>query len=146
MNNNSTLDIVKFREQFPEFSDTSKYTDLYMLEKYNMAICYISDLHCSSLTDDCTQYALYLMIAHLIKIDDEITANVKRGVITSASQGRVSTSFETPPSSGPWDYWLNTTAYGQQLKALLDVNSSGGWYVGGSAVGSAFRRLGGYIN
>ena len=137
------LDIPKFRAEFPQFSDPLIYTDLYIETKWALATCYISDLNCGYLKGSCRQYAIFLMLAHLIALDDMIKNNVNPNFVTSSSEGRVSASFQAPPSTGPWDYWLGKTSYGQQLNALLAANAVGGWYVGGSAVGSAFRGLGG---
>lgn len=139
------LDIAKFRLEFAEFSDPSLYSDLYISAKWDAATCYMSDLNEGRLKDSCRQYGLFLMLAHLILLDDKIKSGVSTAVITSGSEGSVSVSFATPPSSGSWDWWMGLSIYGQQLNALLAAKSAGSFYVGGSPVRNGFRGVGGVI-
>ena len=76
------LDIPKFRTEFPQFSDALIYTDLYIETKWALATCYISDLNCGYLKGSCRQYAIFLMLAHLIALDDMIKNNVNPNFVT----------------------------------------------------------------
>lgn len=139
------LDISKFRELFPAFSDQSKYPTVTIEMKWEVATCYISDLDCGRLKSSCRQYAIFLMMAHLLYIDDCISAGIKLNPTTSVSEGKVSASFAAFPSEGSWDFWLGQSSYGQQLVALLSSVAAGGYYVGGSNVTAGFRGVGGYF-
>lgn len=145
MTNQIELDVPKFRSEFLAYSDQAKYTFAYIETKWDIATCYISDLNCGQLKNNCRQYAIFLMMAHLIYIDDRIAANVKTDPLASVTEGKVSASFAVPPSSGSWEYWLGQSPYGQQLTSILSAAAAGGYYVGGSNVTAGFRDAGGYL-
>ena len=46
------------------------------------------------------------------------------------------------PLKNQWGWWLSISGYGQQLWALLQVNSVGGFYIGGSPILTSFRGYG----
>ena len=89
------------------------------------------------------QLALNLMTAHLAKSFTLISQGKMNVVMTSAGEGPVNISMEPPPAKTMWQWWLATTPYGQQLLALLDVQSAGGYYFGGSCERQGFRKAGG---
>jgi hypothetical protein len=43
------------------------------------------------------------------------------------------------PLKNQWGWWMQISGYGQQLWALLQVKSVGGFYIGGTPTMSAFR-------
>ncbi|MCL2887519.1 MAG: DUF4054 domain-containing protein [Betaproteobacteria bacterium] len=88
------------------------------------------------------QLALNLLTAHLAWLFTKAPAGIT-GVVNSASEGSVSVGMAVPPFKSGWQYWLSQTPYGQQLWALLMVQSAGGLYVGGSMERAAFRKAGG---
>lgn len=138
-----TLDIAKFREYFPEFSDPDIYSDSEIEFVYDTATCYINDKYNYEVSDKCLTQLVYLMLAHLLKISSEIKSGNGSDFVISASEGSVSSSVLAPPAQDQWHWWLNTTVYGQQVLALLEVSSVGGFYVNGSAEIAGFRKGGG---
>lgn len=89
------------------------------------------------------QLALNLLTAHLAWLLAKVLPSGAAGVVGSASEGSVSVGFAVPPFKSGWQFWLSQTPYGGQLWALLQVQSAGGLYVGGSAERAAFRKAGG---
>lgn len=126
--------LATFRELYPQFDDVSD--DVVELTA-TQALCYIG----STCADDC---AIYLMVAHLLQLAANASNNLPGGQITSASIDKVSvTVAQAPGSNNSYTYWLNSTAYGQQLAALLARCAVGGTYVGGLPERAAFRSVGG---
>lgn len=72
-------------------------------------------------------YALSLLAAHVLYLDDEQKKDAENGEpsavgpVTTASVGGVSVSMQTPESSSESDlkWWLNKSPYGQEFLALL---------------------------
>jgi len=64
-------------------------------------------------------------------------------IVTSATEGSVSVSLAEPPNTDTFTYWFSTTTYGLQLIAMLDAQSAGGFYVGGSEERRGFRKING---
>lgn len=138
------LDIAAFRANFSAYADETEYSDMKLLSLYEIGKCYIADNDCT-LAEKCREYALQLMLAHLLYIQDLITAGQPIRVITSASEKDVSVSLAEPPSASNWNHWLNISPYGMQVLSMLDVASVGGFYVGGSPEKRGFRKInGGY--
>lgn len=88
-------------------------------------------------------FALNLMTAHIAKSFKLINAGQAQVVLRGASEGPVNIQMEPPPAKTMWQWWLATTPYGQQLLAFLDVQSAGGFYIGGSCERQGFRKAGG---
>lgn len=135
------ITVNDFRSAMPAFSNTTKYPDatieLFIGQSYN----YISNKNCGSLRDNARKYALELMAAHLLTINDKITSgNVSAGGrITSASIDKISVSLEAPQSKNDWNYWLSLTPYGQALLALLASKAPIGIYSGGKNYRGSLR-------
>ena len=136
------LNVGEFRLAFPVFADEEKYPDVMLLAKYEQGKCYIADNDCT-LAENCRAYALMLMLAHLLYIQDQVFAGNNTQQIASASEGPVSVSFQSPPTSSTFFYWLNATPYGSQIAAMLSVAAVSGFYVGGSPERAGFRKVGG---
>lgn len=136
------LDISAFRVNFDLYADDTKYTDTLLLAQYAIGKCYIADNDCT-MPEECREYALQSMLAHLLYIRDQVNAGNNIGVITSASEGDVSVSLAQPVVDDEWHYWFNSSPFGRELIALLSVQSVGGFYVGGSPERKAFRKING---
>jgi hypothetical protein len=136
------LDIPVFRAMFPAYADETAYPDSTLETYYSIGKCYVKDNDCV-LPSECRAHALNLMLAHLLYIKDLAVLGNKTVVITSATEGPVSVSIAQPPSSDNWTYWLNTTPYGPQVLAMLEVASVGGFYIGGSPERRGFRKING---
>ena len=134
------LDIALFREQLPKFADDVIYTDAIIIVNWDLATCYISDTDYGVLKESCRQYAINLMIGHLLYLNDLISNGSPTGTVTSASEGTVSIGLEPPPSKNQFSFWLNQSPYGQQLLALLKLKGGVGLYVGGFPNTGNFRK------
>ena len=142
-----TLDLVVFRAQFPQFGSVATISDATINAQFAAATNYISDQYGGCYFNTArgiavqTQ-ALYLMTAHLCAISLNIAMGTVAGVLTASTVDKVSITLEPPPLANQWQYWLQTTPYGQQLLALLQVSAVGGAYFGGRPELAAFRRPG----
>jgi hypothetical protein len=144
---------ANFRQLFQAFADTVKYPTATLSMYWTVASDYIStdDNPCNNLNGASLQLALDLMCAHLTTLFTADAGNVAGGgdpgqqatIETSSTIGAISVSNLPPPVKDAWDYWLNQTAYGQQLLALLKIKAVGGFYVGGLPEGAGFRKFGG---
>ena len=144
MATHNVLDIPAFRIAYPAFADVVKFPDVMLNAMYQNAGNYISQNDSASgLNGAMLDYALQLMTAHLLQSSVLIASGQTSVIITSSSVGSVSVSTMPPPVKSAFGFWLATTAYGQQLRAMLTVQSVGGWSVGGSPERSAFRKVGG---
>lgn len=139
------LDPTAFAAMFPALASVSTPA----LQGYwTMANGYIAESF--ALTGDRLQLALNLMTAHLAQSFQIINGpsgngagGSTPGVVIGGSEGSVSASMAPPPTKSGWQYWLATTAYGQQLWALLQIRGAGGFYIGGSLERASFRKAGG---
>jgi hypothetical protein len=135
-----TFDVAAFRTQFPAFASATTYPTITLQGYWDTATCYISDANTGRLTDDCRQTAINMMTAHLAAIADMIAAGKTVGYAQSATVDKVSVTMTPPPVKNQLQWWLNLTPYGMQLYALLFMRSRGGFTIGGSAEGKAFRK------
>lgn len=139
-----------FRLLFPAFANTTTYPEATLQQYWNTAILYISNryggCYFGAMRLDQQTQAINLMAAHLAYISSLIATGQTSGILTSATIDKVSVGIEPPPAANQWQYWLQTSPYGQQLLALLQVVSVGGLYIGGAPELSAFRRVGGYVS
>lgn len=134
-----TFDPLKFRAMIPEFSDATKWPEVLLALYWDQAICVAENEG-----DDCTEMRLYLLMAHLLKIHQNVLMKNKQGGFVSASTiDKVSVTKVAPPSSDMFEWWLGQTTYGQQLLAMLQIDGVGGLYVGGLPERLAFRKVGG---
>lgn len=140
-----TLDLAQFRTLFPVFADGTKYPDALIETWYTVAGEYLGLCdYWNGLKGSTLDLALMQLTAHLMWSSVLLSGNKGAPlVMTSASIDKVSISTLPPPVRDGWDYWLNTTPYGQMLWALLSMKSVGGWAYGGAPELSGFRRVGG---
>ncbi len=138
------LDLTTFRTNFPLYSDESTYTDMLLETQFEIGKCFIADNDCT-FPEKCREYALQLMLAHLMYCRNESNAGNNSGVIQSASEGDVSVSFAVPNIDDSWTYWFQLSPFGKELLAMLNAQSVGGFYVGGMPERKGFRKIGGYF-
>lgn len=130
---------TNFRAQFPAFADMTKYPEATLSMYWTMASEYINIYSRCGWTDTQLQLAIDLLTAHIVKSFDLINAGVTTMLITASTEGTVSVSGTPPPTTTGWQWWLATTPYGNQLRALLERVASVGFYAGGSAPRAGFR-------
>lgn len=138
-----SFDVTVFRAQFPAFKDPTTYPTALIEMFWGQATCYVSDQNCGSLQGKCRGLAINSMTAHLMALNDLINCGQTPGQITSSTIDKVSVTLTPPPSANQWQYWLELTPYGNQLFALLQAKSVGGFYIGGLPETGAFRKVGG---
>jgi len=147
------FDASIFRAQFPEFSDTAKYSDAFLGLWWDVASEFIdsTDSPCRSLSGKQLRLALSFMTAHLLTLNRPVQADetngdagsTQGGFETSATIGSISVTKLAPPAADGWQWWLAQTTYGQSLWALLSIVAVGGTSIGGLPEGLGFRKIGG---
>lgn len=139
------FDVEEFRENFVAFANETTYPDDTLQRFWDVGTNYISNDTYGCLTESERRLALDLMTAHLTALSTLILSGQMPYVMQSATIDKVSIGLKPPPTdTNEWRWWLNTTPYGMQLLALLEVNSVGGMYIGGLPEVSVFRRVGGF--
>lgn len=140
------LDIAAFRANFSTFADVTKYPDSLLNLYWRQVVCMIEDGTCQSCTgiEDCGQLEMELLLAHLLTIHTQVISKGKQGgFINSSTVDKVSVSKVAPPAADMFEWWLGQTPFGQQLLAMLQVSSVGGFAIGGLPERAAFRKVGG---
>lgn len=135
-----------FRVLYPQFADPAAFPDLKLSAEFDMATAYVSPEVAGDMPAPARTQALNLMTAHLLALGVLIAQNGytgQVGVVQAATVDNISITLQPPPERGQWRWWLNTTPYGAQLASLLEMQSAGGFYVGGLPERAAFRRVGG---
>ena len=140
------LDAVTFRALFPQFASATTYPDAVLQMRFDSATEYVSPEVVGDMSYNARREAVYLMTAHLLAVGILIAQNNYQGqvgVVTGANVDSVSITLIPPPVRSQWRWWLNATPYGAQLVALLDMQSAGGFFVGGLPERLAFRKVAG---
>lgn len=141
-----TLNISTFRALYPQFASGTAFPDAALLAQFDLATGYVSPEVSGDLSEAVRTQALNLMTAHLLALGVIIAQNGYQGqvgVVQSATIDGVAVTLQPPPVRGQWRWWLNATPYGAQLVALLEMQSAGGFFVGGMPERSAFRKVAG---
>lgn len=146
MSSHSVLDIPAFRIAFPAFSNVTTYPNAMLNLYYANAGFYISqnDAWCG-LSGAQLDYVLQSLLAHILYCAGLIAAGQTNVIISGSTVADVSVTLEPPQTKSGWEWWLCTSPYGQQLWALLQMQSAGGWAIGGLPETSAFRKVGGFF-
>lgn len=136
---------ANFRTQFPAFANISAFPEAALSATWTTGTAYISPNANPGWTTNPTQLqrALDLMCAHLTQLAQQIANGQPMGIMTAATEGSVSITLQPPPVKSAFGYWLSTTPYGNELRMLLDIVASVGFYVGGSCERQGFRKAGG---
>ena len=132
------------RAQFPDVLNNPPASDAQLQTWWTMGTAYLSENNAGNgWTDAQAQLGADLMAVHLASLFTAISSGSDPRIITSASEGSVSVSMQPPPGSSAFGYWLSSTPYGLQLRALLRAVAGPGMYIGGSCERAAFRKAGG---
>ena len=138
------FDVTLFREQFPAFASVATFPDARLQMYWDNATCYVSDVgNYGWLQGRCRRLAINYMTAHLTALSVLIAAGQTPGLVQNSAIDKISVGLTPPPLKNQWQWWLSTTPYGQELLALLQTRSTGGWYIGGRPELAAFRKVGG---
>lgn len=137
----ASLNIADFRAQFTEFSNVTDYPDSMITQFWDVATLYISENDYGVLKAGARQRAIYLMMAHLLKINQNIADGTTNTLLSASTIGAESVTLVPPPAKTQYQWWMNLTLYGQELLNLLSLASVGGFYVGGRPERSGFRKV-----
>ena len=123
---------TQFRAQFPAFANTTTYPEATLQAYYTAAGSYVANTAYGFLASSgATPLALNLLTAHLVQIGYTAIAGQTTGVLVTAGIDKVNIGLQQAVLKNQWQYWLQSTPYGQQLLALLQVQSAGGLYTPG---------------
>jgi len=138
---------ANFRLQFPAFENTTDFPEVQLESWWTMGTAYINVLNNFpwDFNSKQLQLALDLMCAHLAQSFTMINAGIPTVVVQGTSEGTVNVSMTPPPVKTAFGWWLATTPYGGQLRALLRAVANVGLFVGGSNENLGFRRAGGFF-
>ena len=124
------LDVLKFRTDFPEFSDITAFPDA----QINFWLSLSEKMLNGSRWGDFLDYGRELFTAHNLALQSESIISSKEGAIPGASTGvttsesvdKVSVSYDQnaglEPGAGHW----NLTVYGKQFIRLSRMVGAGG--------------------
>jgi hypothetical protein len=128
-----------FRALFPAFANMTAFSQATLQAYWDSATAYISNrnggCYWGGMTLAQQTLALNQMTAHLVALSGLIASGQTPGLLVGATVDKISVTIEPPPSPNQWQYWLQTTPYGQQLLALLQVASVGGFYASSAIPG-----------
>jgi hypothetical protein len=133
---------------FAPFSNATTYSDAILNAWADAATGYISDqnggCYVNGISLKQQTQAINLMVAHLLSLSTQIGnkpgAPKTPGLKQAATIDKVSVTLTPPPVKNQWQWWLSLTPYGQQLLALLQLASVGGFFFGAFPVAPSFRR------
>lgn len=138
---------TNFRAQFPAFANTATYPAAVLGNYWLMGTNYISInngvVSWNLTAPGQSQLANDLLCAHIAYLMTNIANGQPVGVVTGAAEGSVNVSIMPPPAKDAFQYWLSTSPYGMQLRALLKVVAGIGMYIGGSPERQGYRKIGG---
>lgn len=134
-----------FRNQFPQFENTTIFPPAQLEGWWDMGTSYINidNGYPWQSRPKQLQLAADLMCAHLAASFSLINNGIPSVVVQGTTEGSVSVSLVPPVIKSAYGWWLATTPYGAQLRALLRTVANVGLYVGGLPEGSGFRKIGG---
>jgi hypothetical protein len=135
------FDVTQFRIDYPQFSNSTTFPDVTLTSYWYQGFGIVSSRNYGYLEGLARFRALNLITAHLSAISAIIAAGRTPYIMASATISSESISLDPPPKPDQFQWWLNTTPYGQQLLAMLQVKATGGIYIGGSPVRSGFRQF-----
>lgn len=129
--------LADFRLLYPQFDEVSDDVVNLIAQQ---ALCYMGVHSCIN----CGEQGWMLLVAHLLFLRAAgSSGGAAPGMLTSATIGSVSVSFQAPASSDGWSHWLNQSPFGQQFLALSKACFGGVRYVGSLPERAAFRSVGG---
>ena len=140
-----SLDLAAFRLSYPAFKDNTAYPDETLRAYFTTSSSYLANDNYGWLKEESRYIALTMMTAHIGAIGALIASGETPGLASSGSVDKTSVTLTPPPMTSQFHWWLNITPYGQQLLALLQMRSAGGFSVGGSNTRGGFRGNAGYL-
>lgn len=109
-----TLDISEFRDIYPMFADSSKFSDSMIQNGFDNAELKVSNTNCSIVPEKPRKVLLYMLTAHIIAIRMEaIDGDWQAGILSSATEGSVSIGMSTH-NIPDRNAWYMRTPFGQE--------------------------------
>lgn len=139
----NSFNAADFRLSFPAFADITKFPEAVLATFWGDAYLITNERGFSCASPAKSARLLNLLAAHLVALNSIIASGDTPGQVTESRVADVSVTLQPPPSQSQFQYWLNLTPYGQQLLAILQTMTAGGFYFGGRPELSAFRKVGG---
>lgn len=140
-----TFNYAEFIALCPAYADSNLYPEATLQGFWNSAILYMSPVgNFGAIQGDSRQFAINMLTAHLTYISGLTQAGTVPYLMQTSTIDKVSIGLTPPPLKNQFQWWLSVSPYGQQLLALLQVSSVGGFYIGGSPQRAAFGYQGGY--
>lgn len=137
--------------QFSLYSNPTYYPQTTLQKYWDNATNYISAIgNFGAIQGDQREYAIQLMMSHLIYLTNLANTGNGFGTGTGGAPGtvpyqmqnatidKVTVGVTPPPNPNQFQWWMGTSPFGQQLLAMLQIQSVGGWYIGGSYVRAGF--------
>ena len=132
-----------FRAQYPAFANTTAYPMATLQQYYNTAGLYVANSNYGFLAQaGATQTCLYLLTAHLAQLATQLANGQTPYIVSASGIDKINVTLEPPPAANAFQWWLQTTAYGSQLLALLEVQAVGGFYQTGGLGRAGFSGNG----
>ena len=129
--------------QFALYSNPIMYPEALLQAWWNTALNYISDVgNFGVIQGTQRQYAIDLMLAHLMFIQNLNTQGQVPGLMQTATIDKVSVGLTPPPLKNQFQWWLSLSPYGQCLLAMLQYSTVGGFYIGGEDGRAGLRDFG----
>lgn len=125
------FNVAWFRSMYPSFDDATLFPDEILQSYWDTAGTIVTNTVYGFLAAQGGPIALNLLTAHLAAISMMIANGQDAVVLTGAGIDKINVSIEPPPLKTYFQYWLATTPYGQQLLAMMQVASTGGFYAPG---------------
>ena len=116
-----TVTIADIRTNFPEFSDTTEYSDLAIQFSIDLALLWMSGM--TALQDNWAQKLALLLSAQFVvfKKQGETGDPDNISPLSSISLGPASKSYQSTEAKSVLQATLEATLYGQQFNELLTV-------------------------
>jgi hypothetical protein len=138
-----TFSYADFILAYPGFANATTFPEATLQGYWDMAINYISPSNYGWLSGNARLQALNLLTAHIAQLFVTIQAGQVPGLMQTATIDKVTVGLTPPPLKSQFQWWLSLTGYGQQLLAMLQIFSVGGFYFGSLPERAAFRCVGG---
>lgn len=129
--------------QFSIYSNPLSYPEIKLQAYWDNATNYISNVgNFGAIQGTQREYAIQLMLSHLIFLANLIYLNnTATGTVPyqlqSATIDKVTITATPPPNPNQFQWWMGLSPFGQELLAMLQIQTSGGEYFGGSYVRAA---------
>ncbi len=137
--------------QFVLYSNPTYYPEIKLQAYWNDATNYVSIVgNFGDIQGSQREYAIQLMMSHLIYLTNLVNTGNGAGTGSGGSPGtipyqlqsatidKVTVTVTPPPNPNQFQWWLGLSPFGQMLLAMLQIQTVGGHYIGGSYVRAGF--------